>query len=263
MIVASDLDRTLIFSPRRLDPAGPITVPVEWRETQPVGFMTQRALRCFQSIAARAPFFLNTLRGLEQANRVGFVQHGWCKYLALQNGLYLYREGREDTVWSAYVRRTVSALPLDLSGGIAQVLAALPGIQCMSKQYEYLAVFFVEEVAFDSATCCQLVSELNAQGWDLCRQGKKLYLFPLAIHKGAVLDRVRALEGEETVWGLGDSEFDVPMLRACQRAFAPQDSALWNRDWGFPIQFSQKPAQAGTQELLEMILSDLGEQPLC
>lgn len=256
MIFAADLDRTLIFSPRRLDPLGPMTVPVEWRGTEPVGFMTAKALQTLQTLAGRTTFFVNTFRGLEQARRVGFVQTGWCRYLALQNGLYLLHQGREDQAWSAHVRRTVASLPLDLPGGIARVLGCLPGIQCLSKQYEYLAVFFVEEDAFDDPACRQLARELAGQGWSLCRQRRKLYLSPLAIHKGEVLERVRELEDGDEAAGFGDSGFDLPMLRACRTAWSLRDCELWGTDWGFPLRFSASPAQAGTQEVLAHILAE-------
>lgn len=257
MIFAADLDRTLIFSQKRLDPAGPATVPAEWREDKPFGFMTPEALRTLLALARRTAFFVNTLRGLEQARRVGFVNAGRCKYLALQNGLYLYCNGAEDRDWSAHVRRTVSALPLDLSGGAARVLAQLPGIRCLSKQYEYLAVFFVEENTFDDLACGQLADELAGLGWSLCRQRAKLYLSPLAIHKGAVLERVRDWEEGARAVGFGDSGFDLPMLRACQAAWSLRDCELWGWDWGFPIRFSSAPAQAGTEEVLLRIISTI------
>lgn len=251
-IFAADLDRTLLFSQARLDPAGPPTVPVEYRQGDPFGFMTPAAQGALETIATRTSFFVNTLRGLEQAMRVRFVAQ--ADYLALQNGLYLYRRGKEDVDWSAHVRATVAALPLDLPGGIARVLASLPGIERLSKQYQYLAVFFVEETAFDDDACAQLAGELAQSGWTLCRQRKKLYLWPTAIDKGAVLDRVRQWEnGAETI-AFGDSAFDLPMLRASDTAWSLAGCELDGRDWGFPLRFSQAPAQEGTEEILYHIL---------
>ena len=256
MIFAADLDRTLIYSARRLDPLGPGVVPVEWRGREPYGFMTARALRAFQGLASRTAFFVNTMRGLEQAQRVGFVASGWCRYLALQNGLYLRRDGKEDAGWSDYVRRTVEDLPLSLSDAAARVLGQLPGVQCLSKQYTYMAVFFVKDT-FDDQMCAALAAELASSGWALHRQRKKLYLSPLALHKGAVLQHVRELEQDDLVWGFGDSYFDIPMLRLCQRAWAPKESELWYERPDFFIAFSRAPAQAGTQEILEQALREL------
>lgn len=256
MILTADLDRTLIFSPRTLAPGGS-PIPVEYRQGEPAGFLTEGALCALRAIQSKAVCLINTLRGLEQARRVDFVRDGSCTYLALQNGLYLYRDGAEDKEWSDHVRRTVSDLPLDLAGGVEQVLRGLPGIQCLSKQYEYLAVFFVEESAFDDGACAELAGTLSGQGWALVRQRKKLYLHPLDIHKGAVLERVRTLEGGEETVGFGDSWFDLPMLRACRTAYALRDCELDGRDWGFSLRFSAAPGQLGSEEVLREILQAL------
>lgn len=255
MIFSADLDRTLIFSPRRLTGDVPV-VPAEYRQGAPAGFITPGALSALGLLQKRAVFMVNTLRGLEQARRVVFVRDGACRYLALQNGLYLYRDGVEDREWSGRVRRTVADLPLDLGAGADWIQRALPGIECLSKQYEYLAVFFVDEERFDDAACGQLGSELSRKGWALFRQRKKLYLSPSAIDKGRVLDRVRTLEGDSDTVGFGDSWFDLPMLRACGTAWSLRGCELDGGDWGFPIRFSSAPGEAGTEEVLHLILGE-------
>ena len=258
MIFAADLDRTLLFSQRRLEGDAAV-IPVEYRFGEPFGFMTPGGFSALRTLQKQAVCFVNTLRGLEQANRVVFVSDGSCRYLSLQNGLYLYRDGKEDSVWAAHVKRTVHALPLHLTDGAGIVLKQLPGIQCLSKQYEYLAVFFVEDESFDDRACSSLAAELSASGWALYRQRKKLYLYPQALDKGAVLERVRELEGCGTAVGFGDSWFDVPMLRACDAAWSLKGCELEGTDWGFPIQYSSLPAQAGTEQVLTRILTGLGE----
>lgn len=259
MIFSADLDRTLIFSQKRLA-KGTAVIPVEYRHDEPFGFMTPAALDILQKLQQQTVCFINTLRGLEQTNRVSFVADGKCHYLALQNGLYLYRNGEEDRDWSNHVCRTVTDLPLALSQCVTQVLAELPGIQCLSKQYEYLAVFFVEEADFNQGLCDALAEQLSRSGWALSRQRKKLYLFPQAIHKGKVLDRVRLLEDGDCAVGFGDSAFDLPMLQACKSAWSLKDCELYETDWGFPIRYSSSPAQAGTEEILLKIYTSLGER---
>lgn len=259
MIFSADLDRTLIFSRRRLVGDAP-AIPAEYRQGEPFGFMTPGALSALRRIQGRAVCLINTLRGLEQARRVTFVSDGSCRYLALQNGLALYRDGVEDKDWTLHVRRTVEDLPLGLSDGAALVLRALPGIECLSKQYEHLAVFFVDEDAFDDRACAQLAEDFSRSGWELYRQRKKLYLSPLSIHKGSVLERVRALEDDGGAIGFGDSWFDLPMLRACGAAWSLRGCELDGGGWDFPIRFSSVPGQAGTEEVLKSISIGLGER---
>ncbi len=281
MIFAADLDRTLIFSSARLDPDGPPVVPVEHREGKAVGFMTTCALEAFRRLQRETVCFINTFRGLQQARRVSFVGDGSCPYLATQNGLALYRGCEEDREWSERVQRRVDELPATLPDAIGQALEGLPGIDCLSKRYTHLAVFFVNAEGFDDAACAQLAGELAGQGWSLRRQRKKLYLSPLGIDKGAVLGRVRELEGGMDAVGFGDSFFDLPMLLGCREAWAINGSELDTRPIngdqlkdvpingntlkaaykaGVGLRFSSDPAQAGTEEVLLRILTSLGER---
>ena len=253
MIFSFDLDGTLIHSRRRLTET-PDVLPVEYRQEEPFGFMTQGALDAFHALQQRTVCLVNTLRGLEQARRVTFVADGSCRYTAVQNGLYLYRDGVLDADWAARVARMVEELPVGLSDGVARVLSTLPGIECLSRQYEYMAVFFVT-ADFDDVLCALLAAELSRQGWALVRQRKKLYLHPLSVDKGSVLAHVQALEQDAEALGFGDSFFDLPMLRLCQRACAPGGCELEGGDWGLPLCFSQSPAQAGTEEVLRDILN--------
>ncbi len=271
MIFATDLDRTLIFSSARLDPEGPPVIPVEHREGKAVGFMTPCALEALQRLQRETVCFINTFRGFEQAGRVSFVGDGSCPYLAVQNGLALYQGGEEDREWSERVQRKVDALPVTLSDAIAQTLGELPGIDCLSKRYTHLAVFFVNAKRFDDAACVQLAGKLAELGWSLRRQRKKLYLSPLGIDKGAVLERVRELEGGMDAVGFGDSFFDLPMLLGCREAWSISESELddssingstptaaYKTDAG--LRFSSSPAQAGTEEVLLRILMSLEER---
>lgn len=258
MIFSADLDHTLIFTPKWLAD-GAAVIPAERRMGEPFSFMTAAALDTLREIQRHAVCLINTMRGLEQARRVQFVADDSCQYLALQNGLYLYRDGVPDTGWAQHVARTVNALPLGLTDAAQRVLDTLAGIICLSKQYAYLAVFFVEPSDFDDAACAQMADALRAQGWALYRQRKKLYLYPLAIDKGAVLRRVRELEDGGTI-GFGDSYFDLPMLSASDTAYSLRDCELADGAYGFPIHYSTKPAQAGSQEILSQILQHILEQ---
>lgn len=255
MIFCFDLDRTLIHSQRHLLEGVPV-LTAEYRQGEAIGFITPGALEAFRGIQHRSICLVNTLRGLEQARRINFVSDGSCRYLALQNGLYLYCDGVLDADWSAHVSRTINSLPLCLEDGVSRVLKRLPGIECLSKQYEYLAVFFTRP-DFDDQLCNALAMELALLGWSIFRQRKKLYLFPSHIHKGSVLERVMELEGCKESIGFGDSAFDIPFLRLCGAAWAPGGCELKGQALDFPIRFSKQTAQAGTEDVLRCILSTL------
>ena len=127
MIFSTDLDHTLIFTERHLRGSAPVTA-VEQRLGEPFSYMTPGALALLRRIQKNAVCLVNTLRGYEQAMRVSFVRDASCRYLALQNGLYLYRDGALDMDWASHVARTVRALPIDLDGAVGQVLDGLAAV---------------------------------------------------------------------------------------------------------------------------------------
>ncbi|MDR0433494.1 MAG: hypothetical protein LBH21_00355 [Gracilibacteraceae bacterium] len=262
MILAADLDDTLIFSTRRLAAAGVArdgAAPVEYKDGEPVAFMTAPALAALLLLRRNTVFVLSTLRGEEQARRVVFIRDGGCRYLCCQNGLYIYRDGAADAVWAERVARTVAALPLNLAAAAARA-SELPGVMRLFRRYEHMAVFAVEAAEFAAAPYLALRGELARRGWRLQRQRRKLYLLPLDIDKGKALLYIREREGKEAV-GLGDSYFDWPLLAACRRRFSPAGSSLaaagaaaweFQPDEAAPegIEFSRQPLMAGTEEIL-------------
>jgi hypothetical protein len=277
VIITADLDDTLIFSARRLaaaglSPAG--AVPVEYKDGEPVAYMTAPALAALRALQRRAVFVINTLRGEEQARRVVFIRDGGCRYLCCQNGLYIYRDGAPDAGWGKAVAQAAAALPLRLEVAAAWV-RALPGVLLLSRRYEYMAVFFVEPAEFSAALYLELRRDLARLGWRLQRQRRKLYLLPLAIDKGLALLHICGQEGSggQGAVGIGDSYFDWPFLALCRRRLSLAGSSLaatGTKDGEFApdetkpsgIEFSRRPLLAGTEELLlrlchEMDLEDL------
>ena len=146
------------------------------------------------------------------------------------------------------------ALPIDLDGAVGQVLDGLAGIECLSKRYEYLAVFFVDEGRFDDTACGQLAQALAKSGWELFRNGKSCTFHRLQSTKVPSLSVCGRLKMGRRQSASGDSWFDLPMLKVCRYAFAPGESALASLPCAFPIFFSERPAQAGSEEILERIL---------
>ena len=106
MIFAADLDRTLLFSQRRLEGDAAV-IPVEYRFGEPFGFMTPGGFSALRTLQKQAVCFVNTLRGLEQANRVvfvsknsfclfhfvsSFINHFWLHYRTKRSGKPLKNE---------------------------------------------------------------------------------------------------------------------------------------------------------------------------
>lgn len=250
MIFTTDLDRTLIFSKRRFDPEKIKTVAVEQREGVDCAFMTPRAYECFQKVREKTIFIANTMRGIEQAKRICFIKDNSCDYVVAQNGLYLFRKGEADDTYSELIKRLSSQTAVSFDDAIITVQKELKGIECMSKRYEYMAVFFVDLSLWEPALYIELRSRFEKQGWELYIQGKKLYLSPKAVDKGVALHFIQEREQDGDTIGFGDSYFDIPMLKACETGYSLKDSELESIHPDFFIHYSKAPGILGSEEIL-------------
>lgn len=256
MIFSTDLDRTLLFSRRRLCPGDEVE-PAEFKEGKPIGYMTAGALGCLRLLQQKTVFVVNTMRGIDQAERVSFIADGSCRYVLCQNGLRLYIDGARDRRWERAVSRLAGSCRIGLAEAVELVWRELPGVETLSKRYEYLAVFFVGEAFLDKAYRKQR-KRFAKMGWDLYRQGKKLYVAPLTVNKGVALSYIQELEQTAQVWGFGDSYFDLPMLSACERRFSLVGSDLWRINIRMPVTFSRLPGANGSEEILRRVCGSLG-----
>ncbi|WP_040197229.1 hypothetical protein [Candidatus Soleaferrea massiliensis] len=255
MIFSTDLDRTLIFSKRRFDPKKVQTVPVEQREGVDCSFMTPRAYYYFQEIMRRTVLVANTMRGIEQAKRIRFVQEGRCDYVVTQNGLYIYRDDRPDKLYGEIVAALAAQTQFGFDEAIDQILHEVGGILCMSKRYEYMAVFFTDGERFDRRAYQQLRMYYHDCGWELYEQGKKLYLSPLAVDKSRALLYIREREQADSVTSFGDSYFDIPMLKASDIRYSLAGCELQEIHPDFEIHYSDSPGILGSQEVMEHFLN--------
>lgn len=256
MIFISDLDRTLIFSKMRFD-NNIETIDAEYKENNPVGFMTHNAYKYLKDIQKNTVFVANTLREIEQAKRITFINDGSCKYISTQNGLYLYCNGIQDKTWSGIVMKKANETIYDLDKAISIVMKNIAGIDCMSKKYEYLAVFFTDVDKFDNEAYKQLRINMVGDGWELFIQGKKMYLLPLNINKGSVLEYIKEIEYNNDICaGFGDSYFDIPMLKKCNIAYSLYKSEIYETVTDKEITFSEKPDILGSEEILNKFLNE-------
>ena len=54
------------------------------------------------------------------------------------------------------------------------------------------------------------------------RDSRKVYCFPLKLNKGCAAERYRLQTGYEEYIAIGDSEFDIPMLRNASFSICPE-----------------------------------------
>jgi hypothetical protein len=236
MLVATDLDRTMIYSKRArtLGVDDDPSVCVEIHDGKPASYMTVAAAEQFTSLSATATVVAVTTRILEQYRRV-LLPGPPPKYAITTNGAVLLVDGQPDPSWTRAVERTlVGTFPLedvwDQAGHICHP-EFTDKIRNASGMFVYAVVRpsrlpsgFVEDVSGWAAE----------RGWRTSLQGRKLYWVPERLTKSAAVTEVAARAGCEVVLAAGDSLLDVDLLLGADRGIHPRHGELHEQGWSAP-----------------------------
>ncbi|WBB59617.1 HAD family hydrolase [Streptomyces sp. WMMC500] len=260
-VIASDLDRTLIYSPAALaldmpDAAAPRLLCVEVYEGKPLSFMTEAAAAHLAGLAGRAPFVPVTTRTREQYGRVRLPGPP-PRYAICANGGHLLVDGEADAGWRARVGRDLAAdsAPLaEVRAHLARVAdpAWLRKLRTAEDLFAYLVV---ERAAVPDEWLKELGEWAAGRGWSVSAQGRKVYAVPRALTKSAaVAEVVRRIGAPETVLAAGDSLLDTDLLLAADRAWRPGHGELAARGWTAPhvTALAERGVAAGEEILRQM-----------
>ncbi|QXG76688.1 hypothetical protein KUM42_03795 [Modestobacter sp. L9-4] len=243
-LIASDLDRTLVYSAAAApsgglvaDPAGPGTaglVVVERHEGRDVSFMTPAAATALAALAAREVVVPVTTRTPAQLARVRLPGPP-PRYAVAANGGVLLVDGVPDPAWAGQVARAVA--------GVAPLAAALAELTEVCRPEwagpprvaaDLFCYMVVDRAALPPAAVARLTAWARDGGWSLSVQGRKVYLVPLPLQKSAAALEVAHRVGAEVVLAAGDSLLDVDLLAAADRAVHPGHGEIAASGWSAP-----------------------------
>jgi hydroxymethylpyrimidine pyrophosphatase-like HAD family hydrolase len=231
VLLATDLDRTLIYSRTAAGVRSDDLVCVEHREGEPASFMTPAAARQYEILTARATIVPVTTRSPEQYARVqlpGVPQ----RFAVVANGAVLMMDGGADAAWQRRVDGMLAdAAPLaEVQRRLAEACA--PDLALALRT---VGKFFCYAVVDRPRLPDDLLAALSAwagpRGWRVSLQGRKLYCVPAGLRKGnAVLEIARRV-GAHSVLAAGDALLDVDLLLAADRAIRPAHGELHELGW--------------------------------
>ncbi|WP_439676753.1 HAD family hydrolase [Embleya sp. MST-111070] len=241
VLVASDLDRTLIYSKAAarlgLGPEEPTPelVCVEEYEGAPMSFVTRRASELLAELAEHSTFVPTTTRTREQYGRI--VLPGRAPEFAIcANGGHLLVHGESDPDWHAGVRKTLAAKAAPLPEVIAhlEVVARPEWTLKLRVAEDLFGYLVVERAALPPEFVPELTEWANARGYGVSLQGRKLYLVPDALTKGDAVREVARRASADVVFAAGDSLLDIELLRAAVAGVRPGHGELADSDWSVP-----------------------------
>ncbi|CAM5540436.1 HAD family hydrolase [Streptomyces avidinii] len=242
VLVASDLDRTLIYSTAALgltmpDPVAPRLLCVEVHESKPLSYMTETAAELLAELTAdpSVVFVPTTTRTRKQYQRIRFPGRP-APYAICANGGQLLVDGVPDRDW----RRQVAARLAEECAPLEEVHQHLlstadPAWLRKARLAEDLFAYLVVERALVPDEWVKALSEwAEARGWAVSLQGRKIYAVPRPLTKSAAMYEVARRTGATTTLAAGDSLLDADLLLAADAAWRPGHGELADAAWTAP-----------------------------
>ncbi len=249
-LVATDLDRTLVFSPaatRRLGGGLP-SRPVEVVDGVVISELADVVAAGLETLAAQTVLVPTTTRTVGQLQRVALPE---TRYAVAANGGVVLDGGVADAEWAGRVEETLgAAMPLDEA--VALLTAACPGARI--REAEGLFCYAVG----DPAALADQAFVLADSGWRPERQGRKLYLLPPALDKAPAVAYVAELAGADRVLAAGDSLLDRAMVLAADRGWVPARSPLAAEPLPPSVTVTAAPGHAAAAEIVSALVRATG-----
>lgn len=258
-LFALDLDQTLIFSTRTalLDPAVDPVVWVEDYDGAPLSLMTAAAHTLLGQIAAEHHVVACTTRTIEQYRRVRLP--GPARFAICANGGIVLRDGHRDPDWDRRVTDLTST-----SAPIPHVLDRLqrtthyPWVKTVTTAQDlFCYLVAADRDSIDQAWVVDLTGWAQAHGLVVSVQGRKVYVVPARLTKGAAA-RWLATETGARLCAAGDSLLDLPLLAEADVAVRPPHGELAHSDHSglLPgrVTVARSAGAAATVEMLTLLL---------
>lgn len=235
MIFASDLDQTLIYSPRSfriaLGDAMPPITSIEMYEGREISFIADGVIKKLNDIARRSTFIPVTTRTIEQYRRISLFQEAIIPtYGVVSNGGNIIKNGEVDLHWQKQVLLNMQEGCLaakDMLMSFQEIChESWAGTIRMADGLFYYCV--VERDKVPQSDIEGFTVWAQEQGWSISLQGRKLYIVPQVVNKWAAVAYIQNLLQEKFVIAAGDSLLDLCMLEQADCGIVPSHGEIWD-----------------------------------
>ncbi|MER5361896.1 HAD family hydrolase [Streptomyces sp. NPDC002785] len=239
-LVASDLDRTLIYSAAALqlpmpDAEAPRLLCVEVYDHKPLSYLTETAATLLEELARTTVFVPTTTRTREQYGRIHLPGPA-PRFAICANGGHLLVDGESDPDWQTQVSRRLADECASLAEVRAHLLAAADPAWLLKERVaeDLFAYLVVERALLPEGWVKELGEWAETRGWTISLQGRKIYAVPGPLTKSAAMNEVARRTGATLTLTAGDSLLDADLLLAADRAWRPAHGELADTGWNAP-----------------------------
>ncbi|HEY8980530.1 MAG TPA: HAD family hydrolase [Streptomyces sp.] len=240
VLVASDLDRTLIYSPSALaltmpDARAPRLLCVEVHEARPLSFMTETAAQLLADLGDAAVFVPTTTRTRKQYLRINLPGPA-PKFAICANGGHLLVDGVSDADWQAEVTAKLSSECAPHAEIQAHLTENTDPVWLRKQRVaeDLFSYLVVERELLPEEWVKELSAWAEQLGWGVSLQGRKIYVVPKPLTKSAAVREVLRRTGAALSLGAGDSLLDADLLETVDHAWRPGHGELADTGWTGP-----------------------------
>jgi hypothetical protein len=239
VLVATDLDGTVLFSLRAMGPRPPAPdrlTPVDVVGERVYGYMTESVAAAWATLARAGALVPATTRSINQYSRLRLPGPP-PRYAVTCNGGRLLVDGAPDRAWERTMRAALAA-------GGARFDEVMRRCRAWGAEREFASLRTVEDlfmyytVPVRERWLTPFAGEVDdwcrERGWRASLQDRKLYLLPAVLDKAPAVAAVAARVGAGRVVAGGDSLLDERMLRAADAAIRPAHGELHLRGFAAP-----------------------------
>jgi hypothetical protein len=240
VLVASDLDRTLIYSAAALaltvpDERAPRLLCVEVYDGKPLSYLTETAARLLAELGDTAVFVPTTTRTREQYRRITLPGPAPA-YAICANGGHLLVDGVADADWHARVTARLADECAPLAEVSEHLRSAADPVWVRKHRIaeDLFAYLVVERELLPLDWVKELAVWAENRGWTVSLQGRKIYAVPKPLTKSAAVREVARRTGADLTLAAGDSLLDADLLLAADRGWRPGHGELADSGWSAP-----------------------------
>lgn len=237
-VVATDLDRTLIYSRAAFDltvadAAAPNLVTAEFYQGAPQSYLTWTAAALLRGLPAGA-LVPATTRTVEQYLRVR-LPIDRPRYAVTSNGGNILIDDAPDPQWRAGITAGIAA-----SASLAEVeqhfapLAGHDWVRTVRSADSLFCYLVAQTTSLPDGFADELRAWSAARGWRVSVQGRKVYALPESLTKSAAVRRICEWAGADCLLAAGDGILDADVLELADAAIRPRHGELHEAQWTRP-----------------------------
>lgn len=241
-LIASDLDRTLIYSRRFFDSATLPAQCVEIYRDDPISYMTPRAVELLRQLSTQHLVVPVTTRTIAQYARVTLPGSPY-RYAITSNGGTILVGGSPDVAWADEMAARIRDSGPPLTDILAELQTRIHDswVQNLRTAEDLFCYLVVDEAALPTDFVSEWRLWCAPRGWTVSQQGRKIYTVPVPLCKSqavAELHRRLTESGElpahTPIVAAGDGALDAKLLELADAAIRPAHGELHSLDWQCP-----------------------------